>query len=410
MPKKARQVLMNRDFYFVAILAVLLGALAGFLSALFVRIMEFLQHLIWTVAPANISLEIGVYTVLACTFGGLLVGLAVHKFGEFPKSIEAALEDYKSTHVFDYKHIPQAFLIAILSLGFGAALGPEAGLVAIVGGVATWIGLQLKKVIRASFTDYLTISGVIGLLLHSPVGGSLVAIDQQKTKGSQKLWLIISGVISGFVGWRIFLLGLSGESYFDLGNIVYSFKLADLAWAILPAIGGVLAGLCLAISGKFFEQVFTPLKKRRYISAPIGGAILGLLAAVSPLILFSGHEGIRDLVGNYATYTGVSLIALGLMKGVVASICLATGWKGGQFFPSMFAGAAVGLGVALLVPSVSPMLGLAVGLSSSLGVLLKKPVTAILLSVFFFPFALWPAVAVGAFVGGIASKKLAKLI
>lgn len=408
MAHKIGAVLKNRDFYLVALLAVVFGAIAGVLSTLFVRIMEALQDFIWNDLPGHVSIPKNIYIVLVCVIGGLLVGLAVHRFGERPVSIEHALENYKTTKQFDYKHIPQSFLIAILSLGFGAALGPEAGLVAIVGGVATWIGFQLKQVISASFSDYLSISSVVGLLLHSPVGASLVAVDEQKTKGLQKLWLTISGVITALVGWYVFKFGLSGNNYFDLGNITYNFEAIDLAWAILPAIGGVVAGLCLAITGDFFERVFKPLHKRRYISAPIGGLALGLLACISPLILFSGHEGIRDLVSDYTTYTALGLIALGLMKGVIASLCLATGWKGGQFFPSMFAGAAVGLGVTLFIPVLSPMLGLAVGLSGALGVLLKKPAAAIALSVFFFPLSLWPAVAVGAFIGASASKIASK--
>lgn len=408
--KQIGSLLRRRNFYIVAILAIALGAMAGIVTIVFELLLQTLQELVWTSIPSSVAVHQKIYPIIALGVGGLIVGTLVHFWGEYPDSIEAALSNYKKTHTFDYKHLPQAFTIAVLSLGFGAALGPEAGLTAIIGGLATWIGLQLKKVIKLAGIEYLTIGSVVGAVFHSPLGGAFIADESSKKSGLDRVWLSLCGIIAGLVGWQVYKLGASGENYFDLGVISYTFQAIDLLGALLPTAAGIVAGICLALSGKYLNQLFKPLRSKRYISATIGGVGFGLLVLVSPLLLFSGHEGVRDIVNDYASMGATTLIIVGLLKTIAAGLCLATGWKGGQFFPAMFAGAAVGTGVALLFPFVPAMLGLAAGLAATLGVLLKKPVAAILLAVFFFPLSLWPAVAVAAVVGAFASQRLAKLI
>jgi H+/Cl- antiporter ClcA len=46
------------------------------------------------------------------------------------------------------------------------------------------------------------------------------------------------------------------------------------------------------------------------------------------------------------------LIVLALVKLLITTLCLATGWKGGYIFPTMFAGTALGLAAHSIFPDI----------------------------------------------------------
>ena len=133
--------------------------------------------------------------------------------------------------------------------------------------------------------------------------------------------------------------------------------------------------------------------------------MLGLLGAWSWLVLFSGHEGIQVVIDDAGLSVGF-LLAVALAKVLATTALLGTGWKGGRFFPVMFAGAAAGLALAGLVSGVDPMVGLAVTMTTAIAVLIRRPVGAILLMLFLFPLALYPVVVVGGLLGGMGARRL----
>jgi H+/Cl- antiporter ClcA len=46
------------------------------------------------------------------------------------------------------------------------------------------------------------------------------------------------------------------------------------------------------------------------------------------------------------------MIVLALARLLVTTLCLATGWKGGYIFPTLFAGAALGTAAHVAVPAI----------------------------------------------------------
>ena len=55
----------------------------------------------------------------------------------------------------------------------------------------------------------------------------------------------------------------------------------------------------------------------------------------------------------------IGLIVLALIKLLVTTLCLATGWKGGYIFPTLFAGAALGTAAHLLFPGIPEAVAIA---------------------------------------------------
>lgn len=50
------------------------------------------------------------------------------------------MAEFKETKRVDYKNVPKACVSALITLFFGASLGPEAALVNIIGGLSTLVG------------------------------------------------------------------------------------------------------------------------------------------------------------------------------------------------------------------------------------------------------------------------------
>lgn len=370
--------------YFVLLgYSATLGLVGGVITTAFVFIFETLQRLIWTDLPNSLSINTyhTLFQVLICGIGGLCVGLLIKKLGSYPTSIEEAVENYKKTKTFDYQHIWQAFIISIISLGFGAALGPEAALTAIVGGFVTLIGIKLRH-------------------------AEILAYGAEIQKKLPKIKRTVLGLLAAVVGLGFFRSFGTGD-YFNLHLQPYTFHISDIVWAILITLAGTAMGYLYVFADNHVERMAKNLRKdKTVLLAMVGGIGLGLLASFQPLALFSGHEGIVTLMQQWPEHNTVYLAAAALIKIVAAVLCLATGWKGGRFFPVMFVGSAIGLACAASLSSISPTLGLCVGMSATLAYVLKRPVITIVLLAFFFPPNLYVFIIFSAYAAAIASKKL----
>ena len=381
--------------FLVAIVGVFFGSLAGLTTLAFIRVFEWIQQGLWTSLPQyfGVSPEQSIYPIIVCAIGGVLVGLASKYLGNYPRNLQVELAGFAKTKEFDYRHIPQTFVNSLLSLGFGAALGPEAALTTIVGGLSTWISKRLKFVANNDTLRTLSISGTFGALFGSPLGSSAISSEVKHSSFATKLQLYLGGLVAATIAFWIFSLSSATGGYFNLDTLPYTFNMADVLKALLPALVGFGAGLVFLRLGSRMNQAFKQItSKRPVIAGLIGGLLLGSLAALWPLILFSGHEGIQSLMTTYALTAGGTLVIIGLVKSLATTSLLATGWKGGQFFPVMFIGAAVGLGISQFIPSIPPMVGIVAGMTAMLGCVINRPIAAGVLVLFFFPPSLYPSV------------------
>ena len=354
----------------LSVVAVFLGIVTGLVTRLFIVLLEAIQHAIWTTVPSKLHIPAThyLYTIIACLIGGALVGVAAHFLGNYPKNIKDDLAEFQKNKKFDYKHIPQTFGNSLLSLGFGASLGPEAALTTIIGGLSTWMTDRLK------------------LTLGHPK-------QSIKPSFANKLHFYVPVVLAFAVAYWVFSRTASGSSYFDLQTIAYTFDITDIFKSLLPIVVGLGLGIVFLKVSQLCKQVFARVKSD-YLKGLIGGLVLGLLAAWWPLVLFSGHEGIQSIMTDYATISAAMLVISALAKSIAANTLLSTGWKGGQFFPVMFAGGAIGLSLTHMLPAIPAMVGLVAAMTAMLSIVVGKPVVAGVLVALFFPPSLYPAILV----------------
>ena len=114
------------------------------------------------------------------------------------------------------------------------------------------------------------------------------------------------------------------------------------------------------------------------------------------------------LAETYLDYAPILLIGIGIVKIFLTNVCIESGWKGGHFFPVIFAGVSIGFGMGMLC-SVEPVFAAAVVTAALLGYMMKKPVEVALLLMLCFPMdaIIWilVAAAVGAVVPTVLQKE-----
>ena len=74
--------------------------------------------------------------MILCTIGGVAIGFFVKTFGRYPRTLQESFDEFQETQRVDYHDgkLIRNLLGALIVLLFGASLGPEAALVAIIGG------------------------------------------------------------------------------------------------------------------------------------------------------------------------------------------------------------------------------------------------------------------------------------
>ncbi len=392
--------------------AAALGAIGGLATVAFIRVLEGGQHLLWTSIPEALGIEPNVwfFVIPVVLIGAVLLGLARHHLGEYPVTIEDAIEDHKRTGEFDHRHVWQAAVISFISLGFGAALGPEAALMAILGGLGSWIA----RVIDANTTEgsdisFVGISGAMGALFGT-AGAAMLTFDPRGSDAddakSGRLLRVVPGLAAAFAGLLVYRHLGSSSSYFDLGLPDYSLTLADLAWSVPVALVSALAGLVFLAVGRGTDRLLAPLDGRPILESVAGGLGFALLATRSSLVLFSGHEGTDTLITGYGADSVGFLVAVAIAKLIAAALLLSAKWKGGRFFPLMFVGAALGLAMSQGMSAIGEVPALAAGMTAVVGVLMRRPVLAVGLMVLFFPIAAWPVVVLAAVIGATAGTRI----
>lgn len=131
---------MNRS-YRPALIVGGYGALAGVMAAMTYILMEHVQHLLWQNPYAQGPL----YTIAVIMGGGLLLSLLYRLNATAPSDLNAQLQQAHDP----LRQIKRATLltalIAIVSVGFGGAVGPEAGLIAVVSECSAILALHLAR-------------------------------------------------------------------------------------------------------------------------------------------------------------------------------------------------------------------------------------------------------------------------
>lgn len=382
-----------KDFkqYFIFILyTVILGSISGLIIWCFIKVMNLGISFLWDYLPDKLDFKY--YPIILCLIGGLVIGLWKHKFGDFPEDLNDVMKKIKQDKRYSYSKIKSSIVSALLPLVIGASIGPEAGLTGIIAGLYTWVFDKIK-LFKKEFQDLTSIglTATLGTIFKSPLFGFVEPLENEEQtyfpKNSKKVLYFIA-ILSSF---GIFILlnkitnnhtGLHSLGKASLSNINYLY-------VIILIIIGIILGYIYSISHKVIKLLFKPLKNNILIKCIIGGLMLGIIGYLLPLTMFSGEEQIFIITERGISITCTMLIIISIVKIFLTNICIETGLKGGHFFPMIFAGISLGLGMSMIL-NIDPIISMSLVTSSFLANVLKKPLAVVLLLIIVFPINLVP--------------------
>jgi H+/Cl- antiporter ClcA len=411
----------SRGYLLLLLMAAIAGVPISAAAYLYLAASERLQHWVYHGLPGELGFH-GVpawwpFPVLA--LGGVLVAAAIRYLpgtgGHKPA------DGLTVGGVAPAAELPGIALAALLTLGCGAVLGPEAPLIALGGGLCAWAVRHAKKGDTSQIALVLAAAGsfaAISTLLGSPLVGAFLLMEAAGLSSSMLELVLLPGLLAAGIGALVFTgLGQwTGLGTFSLAVPgLPSFGRPDLAefgWAVVV---GLAAAVVVTLIRSLALRVRPPAERWILIGTPLAGVLVAGLAVLfsqvtgktTAYVLFSGQDQLAPLVAHRASL-GVAAICLMLAcKGVAYSLSLAT-FRGGPVFPSIFLGAAAGLALGHL-PGLPAVAAMGMGMGAMTAAMLRLPLTATLLAVLLLSshaLAVTPLVIVAVVVAYIAAVHL----
>ncbi|MFD3838009.1 chloride channel protein [Streptomyces sp. NPDC058642] len=289
--------------------------------------------------------------------------------------------------------LPGVIIAAAASLPLGAALGPEAPLIALGAGLA----LLFRQLVRAPATPQSTAllyaagaAAAIAAIFGNPLIAAVLLIEVAGVGGPQLFIVMLPALLSSGVGAVVFT-GFGRWTGLETGSLTVHFPTSpprldtgDVVWSIVLA-AGVGALLHLVIIGGRLTAAFvaeSPLVRTVTCAVAAGGcaALYAVITGRTPVeVASSGQATLAGLAADPHSWGVGALLAVLLFKSAAYALCLGS-LRGGLVFPALFLGAAAGVLLAPL-PGLGVIPGAAVGMAAASAAALRLPVSSVALVV-----------------------------
>lgn len=384
------------------IFSAVIGAVIGGIIWAFMRVMHLLITLIWDYIPS--SAHIPGYTIIICLIGGVIIGLIQKHYGPCPDDLHQVMKRYKRDGRYPYNNVFPMLIAALMPLVFGGAVGPEAGLTGVIVGLCCWAGDNFKYAGKTltELSD-IGVSATLAVLFRSPLFGFIEPLEGSKDDfvlpKTSKMTAIFCAILSG-----IGIFALLG-SLFGSGAGIPRFEAITIGNnELICALPILIIGIALGYVYKIFERLSVKMSdllgKRYFLSAIIASLILGVMGTIFPLAMFSGEEEIAKLSNTYLEYMPVMLLAITLVKVFLINVCINLGWRGGSFFPSIFAGVCLGYACATLL-SIDIAFAVSISTAAFMTTIMRKPLAVSVLLLLCFPASSIIYVLAAAFISSV---------
>jgi H+/Cl- antiporter ClcA len=361
----------------------LLGVPVAVAAAGFMSLSYGLTTLVWTTIPdgAGWTAPPWWYVLTVPAIAGLLVAVAVRLPGHGGEPAVAGIGLAPLSPV----QLVSALVAALVSLGLGLVLGPEAPLTAL----GLTAGLVAARALRpgASGGQLLVVAGAfaaISTVFGGPLPSALLLFELVARSGMVPSAALGQALLPGFLASGTAALVFTGVDHWPgVAETVLQLpalpdyptvRLVDVGWCVLVA---VVAAVVAAGARRIAREV-----NQRAAKLPVvvllcaAGLVVGLLAVgfrtvtsqPVDLVLFSGENALPQVIAE--TSAGV-LALLVLVKGAAYALSLGAGFRGGPTFPAVTLGVATGVLGAVVLPGLdltpAVIAGLAAAASAALG-------------------------------------------
>jgi CIC family chloride channel protein len=381
-PQTLRALVRTDELWLVA-LSAFIGCGAGVLVWLMTETTQLIHQLLFGISSGqrlSAMVELNpIVTVVVPALGGLalgMVGLGIMRWWPRP-----AVDPIEANALYGGRmSLGDSLLVVlqtVMSNGVGASVGLEAGYTQIGSAIASRFGRSFR--VRRNDLRVLVGCGAaaaIGGAFNAPLTGAFYAFEL--VIGTYSLATLAPVAVASMVAVGV-VHGLSNDP-FEL-DLLIPPRIDPVDYVPLLVLGVLCAliGIAIMRGVTLTESLFRRSGVPGWLRPAIGGAAIGTLALVSPMVLSSGHGALTPLITTPYALPHIGLLIV--LKACASAISIGSGFRGGLFFASLFLGAMVGkffAGAFALVSAanaLSPVVCALVAMSSMAVAIVGGPLT-----------------------------------
>ncbi len=389
LPRKAARPLARwltrlapPPYLVLSIIAVLIGVGTGYGAVIFIRSLEFVQHI-----AEGLREDLGIIGMfLSLGVGGalgapLIVYVASEARGHGVPEVMMAIAVHGGRirpRVVVVKAVASA-----LTIGSGGSAGREGPIVQIGSALGSTLGQWLAfseeriKILVAAGA-----AGGIAATFNAPIAGVIFALEVILGEFSMGYFgVVVIASVSASIISRAYLGAAPAFHVPAYGlNSVWEIPL----YVGIGIVSALLAVFFIVILYKA-EDIFEAWKAPEVIKPVVGMLLTGVVALFYPQVLGPGLHFIGEAIAVNMQMSLKLLAPLAIAKLIATSFTLGAGNSGGVFAPSLFAGAALGGSLGIIFKQLFPHLFInpgayaLVGMAATFAGAARAPITAILI-------------------------------
>ncbi len=251
----------------------------------------------------------------------------------------------------------QSLLVAtqtVISNGGGASVGLEAGYAQIGAAVASYLGVRSR--LRRQDLRILVgcgAGGAIAAAFGAPLTGAFYAFEL--IIGAYSLANAIP-VFAATLAASLTTQAIIGAPYDITAPAVAPLTFLDYGALIGLGLVAAAVGVGAMRVAALIERAFRAVIRWRLIRPVVGGLMVGSMALYTPQVLGAGHGALG--LDFYWPMSARELTILIVLKLFACLVSLASGFRGGLFFASLFVGSLLGKLYSIGVDALAPSMGL----------------------------------------------------
>jgi CIC family chloride channel protein len=381
-PGQMRLLVRRSEFGLIAVAAVV-GVLAGLAVAAMSWISQALHEAIYDIGRGErLSSATGLdrgTVLLAPIAGGILLGLLFLVLRKWRKKPMVDPIEANALHG-GRLSLTDSIVVAVQNLisnGFGASVGLEAGYTQLSSGIASKLGFVLQ--LRRADLRILVgcgAAGAIAAAFNAPLTGAFYAFEL--IIGTYTILSLAPVVVSALAATIITRLFVGDAFLLDVGDFGVVMP-ADYLPAIVLGVFCAGGGILIMQGVTFIEEMARKSAISPIFRPALGGIAVGLLALVDHQVLAAGHGALHLNLNQNMTI--LALLALLALKSLASAVSIGSGFRGGLFFASLFMGALLGKLFAYSAPyifvhaTLTPVIYAVVGMSALSVAIIGGPLT-----------------------------------
>ena len=383
--------LHSRGYLRLLLVAALLGVPLSLLAFGFLVAVHELEHVVWHTLPSALGHDEAPawWPILTIGLAGVLVGLTIT---QLPGHGGHAPVEGLGAGATPPIEVPGVLLAAGASLVGGAVVGPEAPLIAMGSGLALLAVRRTEAGQDGAAATVIAAAGsaaAISAIFGNPLVAAVMFLEVLGLARRQLMLVVVPCLLSSGVGALLFT-GLGSCTGLEIGALAIpdlepaQLVVVDVVWVVpLTAVIAVVTWSVQDVGRRTAR-----LAASRVLPVTVGaGVVAGLSACVytvttghSPVeVALSGQATLPTLATDPGAWSTGALVGLVLCKSVAYAVCLGT-FRGGPVFPAIFLGAALGVLADTVLPGMTLLPALAIGLAAGTATL-GMPVTSVVLVV-----------------------------